>query len=64
MRSGQVSFAAGRLSNRPVQRIFEHNADLSAANNIAALGVAFVNQPAIPEIACSLSGQLSLFKGR
>lgn len=40
---------------------FEHDADINAANNIAALGVTFVNSPEIPGIACQLEGQLSLF---
>ncbi|MDZ8263197.1 transposase [Nostoc sp. ChiQUE01b] len=38
----------------------EHDADINAANNIAALGVTFVNSPEIPGIACQLEGQLSL----
>ncbi|WP_414564505.1 MULTISPECIES: RNA-guided endonuclease InsQ/TnpB family protein [unclassified Anabaena] len=40
---------------------FEHDADINAALNIAALGVTFVNSPEIPGIACQLEGQLSLF---
>lgn len=40
---------------------FEHDADMNAANNIAALGVTFVNSPEIPGITCQLEGQLSLF---
>lgn len=40
---------------------FEHDADQNAANNIAALGVVYVNQPEIPGLTCSLEGQLSLF---
>ncbi|MCF4967506.1 RNA-guided endonuclease InsQ/TnpB family protein [Nostoc sp. CMAA1605] len=40
---------------------FEHDADMNAANNIAALGVTFVNSPEISGIACQLEGQLSLF---
>ncbi|WP_335233969.1 RNA-guided endonuclease InsQ/TnpB family protein [Nostoc sp.] len=40
---------------------FEHDADINAANNIAALGATFVNSPEIPGIACQLEGQLSLF---
>ncbi|MBE9103871.1 transposase [Nostoc cf. edaphicum LEGE 07299] len=40
---------------------FEHDADINAANNIAALGVNEVNSPEIPGIACQLEGQLSLF---
>ncbi len=39
---------------------FEHDADINAALNIAALGVS-VNNPEVPGIACLLSGQLSLF---
>lgn len=39
---------------------FEHDADINAALNIAALGVC-VNNPEVPGIACLLSGQLSLF---
>ncbi len=39
---------------------FEHDADINAALNIAALGV-FVNNPEVPGIACLLSGPLSLF---
>lgn len=38
----------------------EINADKNAANNIAALGMSFVNHPEIPGITCSLEGQLSL----
>ncbi|MEH2382585.1 MAG: transposase [Nostoc sp.] len=40
---------------------FEHDADINAANNIAALGATFVNSPEVPGIACQLEGQLSLF---
>jgi len=40
---------------------FEHDSDVNAANNIAALGATFVNSPEIPGIACQLEGQLSLF---
>jgi IS605 OrfB family transposase len=40
---------------------FEYDADINAANNIAALGVTFVSSPEIPGIACQLEGQLSLF---
>ena len=43
---------------------FEHDADMNAANNIAALGVTFVNSPEIPGIACQLEGQLSLCTDR
>jgi putative transposase len=39
---------------------FEHDADINAALNIAALGVS-VNNPEVPGIACLLEGQLSLF---
>ncbi|MGB3203849.1 MAG: transposase [Crinalium sp.] len=39
---------------------FEHDADINAANNIAALGLS-VNQPEIPGITCQLQGQLNLF---
>lgn len=39
---------------------FEHDADINAALNIAALGLS-VNQPEVPGIACLLEGQLSLF---
>jgi len=39
---------------------FEHDADINAANNIAALGLS-VSQPESPGIACQLEGQLSLF---
>lgn len=35
---------------------FEHDADINAANNIAALGATFVNSPEIPGIACQLEG--------
>ncbi|MGF1936968.1 MAG: RNA-guided endonuclease InsQ/TnpB family protein [Nostoc sp. ChiQUE02] len=40
---------------------FEHDADINAANIIAALGVTFVNSPEVPGIACQLEGQLPLF---
>jgi putative transposase len=39
---------------------FEHDADINAALNIAALGVSVTN-PEVPGIACLLEGQLSLF---
>jgi putative transposase len=39
---------------------FEHDADINAALNIAALGVS-VNNPEVPGIACLLFVQLSLF---
>jgi putative transposase len=38
---------------------FEHDADINAAINIAALGLS-VNQPEIPGMTCLLQGQLSL----
>lgn len=38
----------------------EHDADLNAAKNIAAMGIC-VNNPEIPGITCQLEGQLSLF---
>lgn len=41
---------------------FEHDSDVNAAKNIAALGAVFVSQPAqSPGIACQLQGQMSLF---
>lgn len=39
---------------------FEHDADINAAKNIAALG-AVVIQPESPGITCQLQGQMSLF---
>ena len=39
---------------------FEHDADINAANNIAALGKS-VSLPEIPGMSCQLEGQLSLF---
>jgi len=39
---------------------FEHDADINAANNIAALGIS-VNNPGVSVITCQLEGQLSLF---
>lgn len=39
---------------------FEHDADLNAALNIAALGLS-VSQPESPGISCQLEGQLNLF---
>jgi IS605 OrfB family transposase len=39
---------------------FEHDADINAAKNIAALGLS-VSQPESPGIACQLQGQMSLF---
>lgn len=40
---------------------FEHDSDINAAKNIAALGAVFVSQPESPGIACQLQGQMSLF---
>jgi putative transposase len=39
---------------------FEHDADINAALNIAALGLS-VSQPESPGISCQLEGQLNLF---
>jgi putative transposase len=39
---------------------FEHDADINAAKNIAALGLP-VSQPGSPGMACQLQGQLALF---
>ncbi|MCC5603548.1 transposase [Nostoc favosum] len=39
---------------------FEHDADVNAANNIAALGKS-VSLPESPGMSCQLEGQLSLF---
>ncbi|MGI2908522.1 RNA-guided endonuclease InsQ/TnpB family protein [Tolypothrix sp. VBCCA 56010] len=39
---------------------FEHDADINAANNIAALGMS-VSHPESPGMSCQLEGQLSLF---
>jgi len=39
---------------------FEHDADINAANNIAALGVC-VSNPESPGMSCQLEGQLPLF---
>jgi IS605 OrfB family transposase len=39
---------------------FEHDADVNAAKNIAALGLP-VSQPGSPGMACQLQGQMSLF---
>jgi IS605 OrfB family transposase len=39
---------------------FEHDADINAALNIAALGLTYVNQPEVPGIACLLEGQRTL----
>jgi putative transposase len=39
---------------------FEHDADINAAKNIAALG-ASVNSPESPGMTCQLQGQMSLF---
>lgn len=49
-RNGKV-FQCGRCG-------FEHDADINAALNIAALGVTFVNSPEIPGIACQLQEPL------
>jgi IS605 OrfB family transposase len=51
-RSGKV-FKCGHCG-------FEHDADINAANNIAALGIP-VSNPEIPGMSCQLEGQLSLF---
>jgi IS605 OrfB family transposase len=40
---------------------FEHDSDINAAKNIAALGAVFVSQPESPGIASQLQGQMSLF---
>jgi IS605 OrfB family transposase len=40
---------------------FEHDADMNAANVIAALGASFVSSPESPGMSCQLEGQLSLF---
>ncbi len=40
---------------------FEHDSDINAAKNIAALGAVFVSQPESPGITCQLQGQMSLF---
>jgi putative transposase len=42
---------------------FEHDADVNAAMNIAALGVS-INNPEVPGMACKLEGQLSLLAGQ
>lgn len=39
---------------------FEHDADVNAANVIAALGASFVSSPESPGMRCQLEGQLSL----
>ncbi|MFB2769238.1 zinc ribbon domain-containing protein, partial [Pelatocladus sp. BLCC-F211] len=39
---------------------FEHDADINAALNIAALGLSVI-QPKSPGISCQLKGQLNLF---
>ena len=52
-RSGK-SFKCGRCG-------FEHDADINAANNIAALGASFVSSPESPGFSCRLEGQLDLF---
>jgi IS605 OrfB family transposase len=43
---------------------FEHDADQNAANNIAALGVVYVNQPEIPGLDCQLGGTIASFRYR
>jgi len=40
---------------------FEHDADMNAANVIAALGASFVSSPESPGMSCQLEGELSLF---
>ena len=40
---------------------FEHDADLNAALNIAALGASFVSSPESPGLSCQLQGQMPLF---
>lgn len=40
---------------------FEHDADINAANVIAALGASFVSSPDGPGMSCQLEGQLSFF---
>jgi IS605 OrfB family transposase len=42
---------------------FEHDADVNAALNIAALGVS-INNPEVPGMTCTLEGQLSLLAGQ
>ena len=39
----------------------EHDADVNAANVIAALGAMFVSSPESPGMSCQLEGQLFLF---
>lgn len=39
----------------------EHDSDINAAKNIAALGAVFVSQPESPGITCQLQRQMSLF---
>jgi len=41
---------------------FEHDADVNAAKNIAALGLS-VSQPESPGMTCQLQGQLAWFGG-
>ncbi len=55
-RSGK-SFKCGHCS-------FEHDADINAALNIAALGLTYVNQPEVPGITCLLEGQRTLVSDR
>ncbi|PHJ69279.1 transposase [Nostoc linckia z18] len=52
-RSGKV-FKCGHCG-------FEHDADVNAAFNIAALGASFVSSPESPGMSCQLEGQMSLF---
>ncbi|MFN6472601.1 MAG: RNA-guided endonuclease InsQ/TnpB family protein [Nostoc sp. SerVER01] len=40
---------------------FEHDADINAALNIAALGASIVSSPESPGMSCQLQGQMSLF---
>ena len=42
---------------------FEHDADVNAALNIAALGVS-IDNPEVPGMTCTLEGQLSLLAGQ
>lgn len=39
---------------------FEHDADINAAKNIAALGLSVI-QPESPGMTCQIQGQLALF---
>lgn len=40
---------------------FEHDADINAASNIAALGASIVSSPESPGMSCQLQGQMPLF---